>query len=772
MNTRTFLAPFAALSLAASADIVVPAGETLTISSTPDAQPGVIDVHGALVVSGGAVVMPATLRVGCDAGDDASATLLDTPSRLGYGRSNGEGDFDPTLIEIGAGGGAGRLVNDGGSDANFVCGLGGAFVSIAPDALAGESGTIDFLELKSGFARFWSMTNESASTARVLFSGGTYVTGQGWGPRPCAKGAFVWESVGGKPIKVDFGNYGNTLTLDEDGGSLAVRGDGDFELRCGWGDDSNNNGVFEVKKAISWEGSGNVVLGDNAKLRLFCSDTLPHGPGRGAVRLNSGNARLILQPGTTNRLNSLVAPRGQVTGSGTLVFGDGDVDGSLEAAFAGAAGIVKRGTGTLSVTGGTTGESASLAIEGGVVRVEADVRLSSISLADAAALVVDGATVAVSAFRGAASAVTCVNGGSLVVERTDAGYVFEEGAAVPDVLAVSGGGDIVLADPAALPAAIRLESGSLAFTALGCTDTWYRFTVKETSNAKPLVLREVALFDGADEWFWWSPSVKYMDAWEEAALARGDLRVRNAFAYDWYWQGPGKLFDGPDGSEQGTKFSGSTPSASDPSTWTVFTVRIPEIAGAVSGYDFCSPPWDQGDPVVWTVESSADGVSWRAVSDVPARTGTLSANRWRGGQTFATGPTRYFTLTNYVSKGVSTTLASFSAELASGTALDVSAVTNGYALSSLALDASAVAAPTIAGARFAARGTLLVTDAQIGDTGAGLAVPLALDGCENVQALADWTIIVDGRERHFQPSYDAASRLLLLNPKAFMIILR
>lgn len=759
-------------AMPASSDITVAAGDSRTISTTPAEQPDTIDVHGSLVVSGGAVVMPTTLRVGCAPGDNASATLLDTASRLGCGRSSGDSPYSATFVEIGAGGGSGHLVNDGGSDNNFACGLGAAFVSIASDALADGNGTIDFLELKSGFARLWSVTNESASTARVLFSGGTWVTGQGWGPHPWAKGAFVWESANGAAIKVNLGNYGNAMTLGESDGSLAVRGSGDFELRCSWGDASNNNGVFEVKKAISWEGSGDIVLDDNAKLRLFCSDTLPHGAGRGAVRMTSDNSRLILQSDTTNRLNSLLAPRGQVTGSGALVFGDGSVDGSLQATFAGAAKLVKRGDGTLTVSGATTGESATLAAEAGTVRVTANLALASVSVAPGASLVVDGATVTVASFSGDETAVSCINGGALVVERADAGYAFVEGVSAPDTLAVTGGGNVVLANPGALPASIRLDSGSLAFTALGCTDTWYRFTVKETSNSKPLVLREVALFDEDSEWFWWAASTKYIDTYAAPAISRGDLLVRNAFSYDWYWQGPTKLFDGPQGSAQGTVFTGSTPVLSDSSTWTTITLRIPEGVSAVSGYDLCSPSYDPGDPLVWTVESSADGETWRVVSDVPAAVGTRSANKWRGGQTFADGPTRFFTLTNYVSKGIATDVATFSADLASGTALDVSAVTNGYALASLSLDASAMEAPTLRGVRLAASGTLLVTNAPVEATDAGFAIPLALGDCSNVEALSNWTLFVDGRCKRYQVSYNSVAHLLFLVPNPFVMVVR
>ena len=776
---RTFAASaaFAAAAgttvpMAALADIVVPAGETLTISSTPAAQPDVIDVHGALFVSGGAVVMPSTLRVGCAAGDDASATLYDTASRLGCGYSGGNGGFTPTLVEIGAGGGAGKLVNDGGDSGNsWQSGIGGAFVSIAPDALAGESGTIDFLELRSGYARFWSMTNESARAARVLFTGGTWVTGQGWGPRPWAKGAFVWESANGADIRVELGNYGNTLTLGETDGSLAVRGTGDFRIRCGWGDASNNNGVFDIRKAISWEGSGDLVISDNAKLRLFCSDALPHGAGRGAVRLAQVNSRLVLNAGTTNRVNSLLAPSGQVTGTGTLVFGEG-ASGALQANFANAARIVKRGAGTtLSVTGATTGASASLAVEAGTVRVGAPLSLKAISVAPGASLVVDGATATVSSFEGDASAVTCVNGGSLVVERSDSGDAFVEGTCVPDVLAITGGGNVVLADPAVLPAAIRLDSGSLSFTALGCADTWYRFTFKAAAGDGILTLYEIALIDAEGQWLHWNAT--YRDAgYASAALQPGEIHSDNSsFTWSSYWQAPSKLLDGPGGSDQGVKVV-SAINAEDGSTWRTLTVRPPQNAGRVAGYDLCTPYWGwEAYPVAWTVQSSADGTNWRTVSDVPALQGTAGQHKWRSGGKFVDGPSRFFTFTNYVTRGISTDLGSFSATLASGTSLDVSAVTNGYALSSLALDAESLAEPTITGARFSAVGKLEIS-APAGSNLEGLVVPLHLVDCENVENLSSWTPWCNGVKSGLVPKYDAAIRALIFSRRGTIMVFR
>ena len=774
---RTFAASAAfaaatATPLAATADIVVPAGETLTISSTPAEQPGVIDVHGALFVSGGAVVMPSTLRVGCAAGDDASATLYDTASRLGCGYSGGNGGFTPTLVEIGAGGGAGKLVNDGGDSGNsWQSGIGGAFVSIAPDALAGESGTIDFLELRSGYARFWSMTNESARAARVLFTGGTWVTGQGWGPRPWAKGAFVWESVNGADIRVELGNYGNTLTLGETDGSLAVRGTGDFRIRCGWGDASNNNGVFDIRKAISWEGSGDLVISDNAKLRLFCSDALPHGAGRGEVRLAQVNSRLVLNAGTTNLVNSLLAPSGLVTGTGTLVFGEA-VAGSLQATFSDAATVVKRGAGTtLSVTGATTGASASFAVEAGTVRVGAPLSLKAISVAPGASLVVDGATATVSSFEGDASAVTCVNGGSLVVERSDSGDAFVEGTCVPDVLAVTGGGNVVLADPAALPAAIRLDSGLLSFTALGCADTWYRFTFKAAAGDGVLTLYEIALIDAEGQWLHWN--APYRDAgYALAALQPGEIHSDNSsFTWGNYWQAPSKLLDGPDGSDQGVKVV-SAINAEDGSTWRTLTVRPPQNAGRVAGYDLCTPYWGwEAYPVAWTVQSSADGTNWRTVSDVPALQGTAAQYKWRSGGKFADGPSRFFTFTNYVTRGISTDIGSFSATLASGTSLDVSAVTNGYALSSLALNAESLAEPTITGARFSSIGKLEIS-APAGSNLEGLVVPLHLVDCENVEDLSSWTPWCNGVKSGLVPKYDATIRSLTFMRRGTIMVFR
>lgn len=780
MNTtslRKFIASaaFAAAAgapLAATADIVVPAGETLTISSTPAEQPDVIDVHGALFVSGGAVVMPSTLRVGCAAGDDASATLYDTASRLGCGYSGGNGGFAPTFVQIGAGGGSGKLVNNGGSsDNSWQSGIGGAYVSIASDALAGNSGTIDFLELKSGYARFWSVTNESVTAARVLFTGGTWVTGQGWGPHPWAKGAFVWESANGADIRVELGNYGNTLTLGQNDGSVAVRGTGSFRIRCGWGDVSNNNGVFDIRKAISWEGTGDFIIGDNAKVRLFCADALPHGSGRGAVRLTQVNSRLVLNAGTTNRVNSLLAPSGQVTGTGALVFGEA-TDGSLQATFSDAAAVVKRGAGTtLSVTGATTGALASLAVEAGTVRVGAALSLKTISVSPGASLVVDGATATVSSFSGVASAVTCVNGGSLVVERSDPGDAFVEGICAPDVLAVTGGGNVVLADPAALPAAIRLDSGSLSFTALGCADTWYRFTFKSAAGDGVLTLYEIALIDAEGQWLHWNAT--YRDAgYALAALQPGEIHSDNSsFTWGSYWQAPSKLLDGPGGSDQGVKVV-SALDAANSATWRTLTVRPPQGAGRVAGYDLCTPYWGwEAYPVVWTVQSSADGTNWRTVSDVPALQGTAAQNKWRSGGKFADGPSRFFTFTNYVTRGISTDIGSFSATLASGTSLDVSAVTNGYALSSLALDAESLAEPSITGARFSPAGKLDIS-APAGSNLEGLVVPLLLVDCENVENLASWTPWCNGVKSGLVPKYDATIRGLIFSRRGTIMVFR
>jgi len=434
--------------LAKAEDINVPVGDTVTISSTPAEQPSVANVHGTLEVKGGATVYPATLNVGCAAGDSAKVTVSGSGTRLGCGRS---GQSAPACaVTLGANGGSGMMVVDGGDTGVEWGGLG--LYSMTIDAAAVSTGdTIDFLTLRSGYARTSGMVNNNAKPARILFSGGGLRCGQGWGTKLTAAGDFIWESVNRSTILVDLSNYGNAVTIG-DAGTLTVRGEGTVHLRCAWGDGTFNNGQVTVSKAIRWEGSNSLNIGENLKLNLKSADSLPYGAGKGGVTINNGNAYINSPDGVSQHVNSLYVKSGKYTGTGKIIFGAEDVDGELSGKIHEASAIDKVGAGTLTITGATTATNSTLNVLSGKVLVKNDLSVRKFAIADGANIEVDGAVLTI--YEDSACAkVDCRNGGRVVLATSNAAEssLLRHDVGGETELLKTGLGKLMVYDPTALP---------------------------------------------------------------------------------------------------------------------------------------------------------------------------------------------------------------------------------------------------------------------------------------------------------------------------------
>ena len=769
--------------MAMAEDIIVQANETKSITSTPTEQPESAEIHGTLTVSGGAVVLPKTVALGCAAGDNARIELSGSGTRFGEGPSGGSA----TAFTIGANGGFGTILNDGGNTDMEKGGVGLGSLTVSADAVtAGE--TLDVLTLKSGYVRTSGMYNDNAKPARLLFAGGALRSGQGWGSELVGRGDFIWESVNGSGVTIDLANYGNSVKIGP--GKLTVRGTGNVEFRCSWGDGTSNNGQIEVSEPIVWAGSNNLYLGDNAKFRMFCNDTLPFGSGKGTVTARGGSSKLVFAAVCTQHVNSVTTTGGSIAGKGALVFGADDLDGTLAATIADETDIIKVGSGTLTVSAATAAAKSTLQVDAGTVLVKAPLTLASCSVAAGAHMIVDGMTLTFPA--GATfdtSSIECINGGRIVTPIVTAGDGSVKGLCFggESVLDKSGAGRLTVYEPGKMPATICVNEGGVVFSKFGCTDTFYRWTIRENTGAasgKTLKLGELALFDGTGRWIDW-PSPAGVSATKAVAdFARGEYQlVPDNLRYEWMIQSFEVTLDhmmekGNDMVFMHTEFL-RTPQESDQATWQVISWRLPEGANSLSSFDVCSgAPGDWGEvgtPISWTFESSPDGTTWKLLHELTAAEtiGTREHGHWMSGGDFRSGvsPKEMFELSNYVTKGVVPGRTSYAVEMAAGTTLDVSAAdAAGFALDGLTL--SLAGGMSIKGAQLAEKGTLTLTDIPAAGLPKEIAIPCTFTDCAGTAGLADWTVVADGRARGYLVAYDAANAVLRLVRKGLSIIVK
>ena len=586
------------------------------------------------------------------------------------------------------------------------------------------------------------------------------------------RGYGKFGSTASAPIVFDYwsGTQCRLFRTEAQNLKACVRTEGDCDVVFSTG--ASNGWYPEINATnIVWGHTGDFVIPKtgNAQcgLRTTVSNVLPYGPKTGKVRVlayDPPNKPMGLDlAGTSQRINGLSLEGGIVLNStanpGTLVFGAGDTDGAIVAP----GGITNRlvycsktGSGTLTVT--NTPSLVKMAVEAGTLKVASgkNVTVGRLSLAAGATLLVDGVTLT-AGDDGIDGTVTCTNGGRFV--RTHDAPVDEnwrnDSASAVGQFVKTGVGKTVLHHDAAFPVDVEVAGGTLAFAAVGTTNSWLKFVFTKMHNNGSFSLSEMLLMDQAGKRVDGGGSVVTLSSGVgkgtdgsavtnvENSCAIKDMTPKSIWASDPNWRyaepaggyrerSPSALFDGV----SWTKLQYATAvSAASPKT---FVVRLPTTTTLTYCYDFRNGYSGQGQPSSWTVYASPTGEdgSWAEVdarADVVPPTGT---------QKFYNDG-RHFELLN----GAPTAFglaAGVNVQVDAEATLDCSNVTGGQEISKLTID-WAKGAGTLKGVRLATSGTLYIKKGAArmpyGDLG------YAFDAAFASGDLSGWKVVVDGVEK-------------------------
>ncbi len=739
--------------------LVVAQGESLSISSAQSNSS--MTVHGTLTVTSGLYLAPGSHTLGPDAGDEGHLIVNGAYNTALVGSTNGNQNL---LFYIGSNGGKGGVTVSGptevwpqpyGYNPQFAY----RYLFLTQHANAKSStGTNDLLTLNSGgIAGSQKLENDSTSTvARVRFNGGLYYLSNQWEGNTLfvsASGArILLESVNDHPIQVYKYLSGSTPSFSS--GAVETTGSGDVVL-CGRYQD-----YYMLFNAVTWNHTGKTRLTDNFYMRLNANEATPCGAGKSSLYLQSSDARLDLY-GKSTSVNDLIGPGKLMNNSSstaTLKMGAWSNDCYYSANCVGpyAINLVKSGTGTLTVTNGVL---PNVSVTGGSLVVKpksgtASFTAGTLSLAAGTALVVDGTKLLVSGFTDAGATVTLLNGATIINTVTTSSDTTTDGSVLGDtgLLVKAGAGALTVCYDSAFGADLRVEAGTLRFSASGTTNHWFRFTFKGMNAGSGFELSEMMLMnksgarvDGGgsnNETLRLSPVTN-----APAAAAPADMVPRSVWASDQSWllnepaggyrdRTPSSLFDG----QSWTRVRYSTlPTLGDSASWKKFVVRLPSAAGVTASYNFRNGYSGVNHPNHWAVESSSDGVNWTTVSQYWYITPPS------GVQQYYNSGVHYKINTGDVA-GAGGFNSTSLVQVYSGATLDGSLVTGGQAISKLAVDATA-GGGTLKNVTFAAGGALYLTNLPAGTKLSNYEIPLSFDGVADTVAVRAWTVYVDGVAR-------------------------
>jgi len=742
--------------------LVVAQGASVAISSVQSNSS--LTVHGTLTVASKLYLVPGagSHNLGPDAGDEGQLIVNGRYDTALVGSTN---DVQNLNVYIGSNGGKGGVTVSGptevqpqpyGYNPQFAF----RYLFLTQHANAKrDTGTNDLLTLNAGgIAGPQKLENDSTSAvARVRFNGGLYYLSNQWDTNTkfvSAAGArILLESVDGHPIQFYTYQSGGTAPSFSSG-AVETSGSGDVVL-CGRFQD-----YCMLFNAVTWNHTGKTRLTGDFYMRLNANEATPCGAGKSSIHLQSSDSRLDLN-GKSTSVNDLIGPGKLMNNSAapaTLKMGTWSNDCSYSANFAGpyAINLVKSGTGTLTVTNGVL---PNVAVAGGTLVVKpkpgtASYTVGSLSLAAGTTLVVDGTKLLVSGFTDEGATVTFLNGGTIINTVTASSDTITDGSALGEdgLFVKAGSGALTVCRDSAVGADMRVETGTLRFSASGTTNHWFRFTFKGMYTGYAFELSEMMLMnksgarvDGGGSVI---PGLLFSPVTNApAAAAPTNMVPQSVLASDQGWllnepdggyrdRTPSALFDG----QSWTRLRYSTAATlSDPNSWKKFVVRLSSAAGLTASYNFRNGYSGNNHPNHWTLESSPDGVSWTTVSQYTYVTPPS------GVQQYYNSGVHYKINTGDMA-GAGGFGSSSLVQVCSNATLDCSLVTGGQTISKLAVDAAA-GGGTLKNVKFAAVGALNLTGLPAGTKLSNYEIPLTFDGVADTAAVRSWTVYVDGVAR-------------------------
>lgn len=760
--TVTVLAACAVARFARADDLqplVVAQGESAEISSVQSNSS--LTVHGTLTVSSQLYLAPGSHYLGSDAGDEGQLVVSGAYNTALVGSTN---TAKSLIFLIGSNGGKGGASVSGptavglqgyGYNPQFAY----RYLFLTQHANArSDTGTNDLLTLNyGGIAGSQKLENDStAAVARVCFNGGLYYLSNQWDSDTkfvAASGAkILLESVDGQPIQLYTYLSGSAPSFSS--GTVETTGAGDVIL-CG-----RYSNYYMLFNAVTWNHTGMTRLTGNFYMRLNANEATPCGEGKSSIYLQTSDARLDLY-GKSTSVNDLIGPGKLMNNSSapaTLKMGTWSNDCSYSANFAGSNTItlIKSGTGTLTVTNGVLPD---VSITEGTLVVKpksgtASYTAGSLSLAAGTALVVDGTELLVNGFTDEGATVTFLNGGTIVNTLTASSDTVVDGSAFgSDGLFVkTGSGALLLCSDSAISTDIRVEAGTLRFSAAGTTNHFFRFTFKGMYTGSGFELSEMMLMDksGArvDGGGSYNGSTLLSPVTNApAAVEPPDMAPQTVWASDQSWllnepdggyrdRTPSALFDG----QSWTRLRYSTlPTLSSSNSWKKIVVRLPSTAGVTALYNFRNGYSYYTHPNHWTLESSPDGVNWITVSQYTYVTPPLGVQQYYNNGV-------HYKINFGDMPGAGGFDPASLVQVCSNATLDCSLVTDGQAILKLEVDATA-GGGTLKNVKFAADGTLYLTNFPAGTTLSNYEIPLTFDGAADTANVRSWTVYVDGIAR-------------------------
>ena len=625
-----------------------------------------------------------------------------------------------------------------------------------------EGGTVSLNDA----AQLKCKTVNATANSTIRFNGGKLAAASPWDAywfQPSSGSTLTLESVDGKDIYLDVGYQRHYFSTGA--GTVATTGSGDIvvnSLKSG----SDRMYLTFTAGNVTWGHSGDLRAVGQGGLRLLQGGALPSGSSTGGIKLE-GSTELYLESLADSQVNSI---EGSVRSIGWswLKFGNYK-DGTFKNApdIGGVCNVEKYGVGT-TLTLDNTGFTMLDVKNGTVVATGGATTIKDLSMnADTTLNVIDTTFAATNsaALKGATTAVAVGASGVFdAVGSSDASFLLDSAGAVVK----RGAGTWNVYPSQAFSGRLQVSGGTLKFRykeQQSCAnDQWWRLSITKQYKYKSIgvSVAEIGLFVNGSR--------------VNASLTKTEEDVRSMpygtakITTSYFSAGNvAALFDSAASTLWGWNQDDATgkPTISGDNPLTV-VMRLPSANVGVTSVDLSDNPYYNEPAQNFTLESSADGVSWT----VRASRQDMSRKTWDSWYgdpdhfEVDTSATREVDGTGHGSRGLSDNVV---VRVDSGATLDMSLVkTTENIVSALEFDA-AVGGGTITDCAFAEQGTLNVVNATRGDLKT-LALPLTVVRATGAANLANWKVTLNGVELRGWELRFANDTVTFVPPGAILVV--
>lgn len=788
------------IAVAAAGTVAFLGAETLTVekgqsvSVTTPATYEKVTVHGNLTVAGARLTIPdgtgvngeekVVVSLGADADDTAVLTVKDDGE---FFQTAGKGE----TLEVGANGGWGRVDVLSAKDNAFRL----RYFDIAAAAMPpADDPTVLTV---GGPVNLRSLRNKSSKDVKVTFAGGYLASAEGngntWFVGSADKGAFILEAGADAPVELS--NAGHPMRYFANGCAVRVTGDGDF-VASGWVSNGSWSKLTLNSSAVAWENAGDFRLHEHVE--VAADNALPVGANTGMVTFDAVASAypLVLDlNGCTNAVNGVADLKGDsvVTNSSKTVLSVLRLGTATDGVFSARAGGLLR----IEQLGQTVALNNAVVdctylLSNGTLRVTGESSIASLDVGKDAAVIVDGATLTVGALRDNGAKFTCANGGKIVLAKGGTGLDFtgttggflNPSFAGSGTLEKTGADTMVIHQTETFPWSVHVAEGTMRFSGVGgCTNEWWRWTIKEAAAKWNVELASIGLFRPTVTPEAWIPDptlqVKLApDGTSATALEQNQFVVpanvtltddegsasggsvatgaRNLFAND-----PARYF----------QMTEPHPTVETPASWVPVTFRI--APDQIVGF---SQRLGWGNslrfPRVFSLETSVNGTDWTTVLDVDDCIWSGAAAWYLGTTDSATRAAcpNPLTIAGYDAPGAAGLAAGVDVRVDAGATLDLANVTaeDARTVSSLTVDMS-VGGGTIRGLVVAETGTLTLTNVA-SKSALKTADVLTLPDVVGAENFANWTLVLNGKVSPKRIAWeDGALRII---PAGILVLIR